>query len=280
MNLCIDDVGQSGWGGEDVVDSPADVSFACTRAIGPPGVAFAFGVKLAKGVRPTVVDPLVECEAFFGEEAAGFLVLFGAGEVDLFMCGVEVAHNEDFLTFLGPSGELLSKMLVEFEFEGHAAIVAVLSVSVGEIAIDDQEFSEAGHLDSAFAVLFFESDAGGDFIEGAAAVESHSAVAKAFCRVKVHVPPFGVANIRRDLVFQCAGFLEADDVCGRVGQPFVEAFACGCANAIHVPRDNFAGHGLLRESFDVRGHYSSGDGNRSWTKIAGGALVAPRRWWF
>src|SRR5690625_4830053 len=96
----------------------------------------------AEGICPPSVDPLGEGVALDGQESARVFVGFGARDIDFLVCGIEIAHHEHFFTGINAWLQHVAQLVVEIEFEGHAAVVAVFALAVGKVAIDDQQVAD------------------------------------------------------------------------------------------------------------------------------------------
>src|SRR5690625_6410751 len=82
----------------------------------------------AEGICPPSVDPLGEGVALDGQESARVFVGFGARDIDFLVCGIEIAHHEHFFTGINAWLQHVAQLVVEIEFEGHAAVVAVFAL--------------------------------------------------------------------------------------------------------------------------------------------------------
>src|SRR5690606_39782000 len=94
-------------------------------------------------VDPAGREPATELCAFLRKEAAGLRVLLRPREVDFLVRGVEVADHEHRAASL-QSFDVIEDGTVELELVRHAAVVALAAAALREIAVDDEDASEAG----------------------------------------------------------------------------------------------------------------------------------------
>ena len=90
---------------EEIIQAPADVAIAGATFLIPPGVLAWLKVELTEGINETTGDKAVQKFPLDGHKAGHFNVLFGAGDIDLLVRGIEVAAN-DHLTSFGDPGQI------------------------------------------------------------------------------------------------------------------------------------------------------------------------------
>src|SRR5690606_15485598 len=125
------------------------------------------------------------------------------------------------------------------ELVGHAAVVALLAVAVGEVAVHDPQASEAEELEAPLDVEVRLPQARALLVEGGPRVEAHAGVALALGSDEVRVPADGGVDLGRELLGEGADLLHPDHVGPTATEPVEEALAMGRAQPVHIPGDDF-----------------------------------------
>lgn len=204
------DAGHEVLGDEDVVDAPADVARATVAPRVPVGVGVAlFGVEGAEGIDVAAFDDAGDPGAFFGEEPSAFEGLLGAGNVELGVGDVEVAHEDEGAALAAEVVEMDEEGFVELEFVGEA-ILATAGIWV--VGCEKGELRVVGLDDAPFEVEAFDAEPEADFERLGFREQERPAVAWALG----WVPPGSVAESLPGLVVDLFGggldFLEPGDV--------------------------------------------------------------------
>lgn len=78
QNICVLNPLFQGFGQAKIVDAPPNITFACTRSVGPPAVSIGgFWIEMAKAVDEFSFEYGVKSGPFFIGEAGVFTVCFG-----------------------------------------------------------------------------------------------------------------------------------------------------------------------------------------------------------
>ncbi len=124
---------------EKVVYTPSNIPCSHSGHVAPPCVgAYTLGMEVTKNVDETGRNESVEPFALGKEEASCVFVGFWIRKVDLSMCGVEVACDNDWFNFF-KFGELGQYVMTKLEFEGDPCVV---SLTIGEIAVQKEKVGE------------------------------------------------------------------------------------------------------------------------------------------
>ena len=111
---------------------------------------------MAEGIDEACFDQRRESGAFFVGESGALAVGLGAGEIDFFVGDVEVAAEEDGLSFGFEGFEIGAEGVVPC----HAVWEALeLVLRVGRVDIDEEEVGILESDDASFFVVFINADA-------------------------------------------------------------------------------------------------------------------------
>src|SRR5215212_8352160 len=101
---------------EKVVNAPTDVASAGIESLIPPGVDVALiRVKVSEGIDPSVLHRQVDPGSLLREKAGCLDVLLRPRDVDLAMCGVDIATEDHWFTALLALVDLMKKCLAELQ---------------------------------------------------------------------------------------------------------------------------------------------------------------------
>src|SRR5215470_14814749 len=224
--------------GEDVVDAPADVARPRTLALAPPAVVAGAGLEAPEGVDPARCLPAVELGALLGEEAARLAVLARAREVDLAVCGVEVADHEHAPPRAPQPRQAPEERGVEGELVGHAAVVAQPPAALREVGVRDREPAEVRDLEPPLRVEARLAERGLDAVRRLAREDPDAAVARPLGGDEVGREAPWRAQRCGDPVERRAHLLHADEPGAGAREPAPEPLARARPEAVHVPGEH------------------------------------------
>src|SRR5690606_33999257 len=175
--------------------------------------------------------------------AAGASVAARPREIDVLVGGVEVAHHQHPLARAAVGLQHLEQPPIERELVGHAAVVALLAVAVGEVDVGDHQAAEASDLHPSLAVEARLAEAGPDRIGGAPREQAHAAVAPALGRDEAGVEAPRAPQRGIELLGQGAHLLHPEHVGPQPPQLLAEARAVAGPQPVDVPREHPEAHG-------------------------------------
>src|SRR5690606_2208898 len=222
---------------EHVIDPPADVPLARAAPLPPPRVVSGFArMPGTERVDPAGREPATELCAFLRKEATGLRVLLRPREVDFLVRGVEVADHEHRAASL-QSFDVIEDGTVELELVRHAAVVALAAAALREIAVDDEDASEAGGDEPALVVETRLAEPDLDGVGRRARVDRDAAVSQALRGREACMPSGRNARVEVELIGSRAYFLNADHVRPGLVEETGEALLHAGTKPVHVPAD-------------------------------------------
>jgi len=230
LDVSIDEVGFQFGTGDEIIDSPADISGTGFGFHVPPGITVRLRMKMTEGVDITLfVDDVVEPGSFDVHEAGIVAVFPGAGQVDFIVGGIDVAAKH---CGFGQRLDHFFKAVVEVQFvfdamSAHAA--------VGKIAVEEKEFFKFQADQTALGVEEGIVEIRYNLEWFGAGIDGDARVAFALAGLPVTLVAVDMQEIFAELFGVAFGFLQSDDV-GMAGfRPMNEAFLFGGAEAVDVP---------------------------------------------
>ncbi len=133
---------------EEIIDSPADIAFACAGFHVPPGVVAAIFFEEAERVVVAGRDELIHPFAFDRQEPADIRILFRARKIQFRVRRVDIAAEHDRF-FLAERLDQVEKAFIKLQlvFQPLRPHLAVRKIHVEKI-----EFVELEQDDASFAV--------------------------------------------------------------------------------------------------------------------------------
>ena len=124
---------------QNIIDPPANIVFARTAELTPPGVvSLLLRILIAEGINPPCLLPTRQLLPLFWQKAAGFNIRFRSGQINGMMSCVVIAHHQyrPGLALLFYSIKYCS---IKVHFVGHPAVVTIFATALWEIYAGDRQ---------------------------------------------------------------------------------------------------------------------------------------------
>lgn len=120
MDVRRDETVLQPFGGDEVVDPPSRVLLPCFEAVGPPGIDVRLvGMEVAEGVYEAASEKLCHLAPLLVGEAGVVVVGLRVLEVDLLVCDIQVAAEDDRLVRVQPQ-EVSAERILPLHAVGQA----------------------------------------------------------------------------------------------------------------------------------------------------------------
>ena len=183
-----------------------------------------------------------------GRKPAALEVALGAGEIDFGVRGVPVSDDEHAVAAT-QALHAVEDGAVEVELVGDAAVVPVLAAALREVPVDHHDLAEARELVAALDVEARISEGVLDPVGRGARVQPHAAVARAFGRDEVRMPPRRSAHLVGKLSLERPHFLDAHDVRVRALEHVEKSLLRAGPQTIDVPAHDSHGCSVVFRDF-------------------------------
>lgn len=193
-------------GDQKIVNAPACVVLPRVIAVAPPGICpRKVGVAVAERIRETGGEQLVELAAFLVGKTGVAAVRAGIFQVDLVVCNVQIAADDNRLYCVQRA-----EMLAERILPSHAVVDALQAVlRVGRVAGEKVKFRVFQRDDAPLMIEFLDSEPIGDVQRRALGENRRAGIAFFLGRVLELLIAW---QIKLDLMRLRLGFLQAENV--------------------------------------------------------------------
>ena len=181
-------------------------------------------MNLPERVDPASFKPVAHDLTLLWQEATAGLVARGSREIDGLHCRVVVAENKHRTASSCPRNGI-EHGGIKLELVGNPAVVAVTPTAFGKVNAENAEPAEPGFDVAAFHIKTFDTKACFHTLRFGAAVDPHTRIARSLCRCKGAEPAVRFSDLRVQLVFKGADFLQTHNVGAGCIQKLSKAFS-------------------------------------------------------